>query len=84
MMIPAPVVELNETHAAFDEAAGQQAVVGEAEFAGLGAVHLVDGLGLLGDIGHLGNGGLHSIGELVLLDAGGDFWVRRWQSDVWH
>src|SRR5262245_53380954 len=38
--IPAPVVKLYEAHALLDEATSQQAIVGEAGGARLGAVHV--------------------------------------------
>src|SRR5438093_11493426 len=40
MMVPAFVEELDETHAAFDEAAGEQAVHREGRFARLHAIQL--------------------------------------------
>ncbi len=77
MVVPAPVIELNEAHAALDEAAREQAVVGERELAGLGRVHLVDFFRLLGDIHQLRHRRLHAIGQLVLRDARRDFGVLR-------
>ena len=38
--VPAPVEELHEAHALLDQPAGEQAVVGEARLARLGAVGL--------------------------------------------
>ena len=45
VVVPVGVIELNEPHAALDQPAGQQAVVGERRLAGLGAVQL-QGLGV--------------------------------------
>ena len=42
VVIPAPVVELDETDAALDEAAREQAVVRKRRRSGLGTVELVD------------------------------------------
>jgi hypothetical protein len=40
VVVPVGVIELHEPHAALDQPAGQQAVVGERRLARLGAVHL--------------------------------------------
>ena len=68
--IPAPVKELDETHAALDQATGQQAVVGEAGGSWLGAVFFDNLLGLPGNIHSLGSRHLHLEGELKLGDPG--------------
>src|SRR4029077_8389886 len=57
--VPAAVIELHEAHAALDQAPGEQAVVGERRLARSGAVHLVNVGRLLGDVGQLGDAGLH-------------------------
>ena len=69
--VPAPVEELHVADALFDETTCEKAVVGEAGFAGFGAVGLEGGGGLAVDVHHLGHGGLHPEGEFVLRDAGG-------------
>src|SRR5205814_967631 len=43
--IPAPVEQLDETNALFDEPAGEQAVIGEAGLAGSCAISLEQALG---------------------------------------
>src|SRR5689334_3397094 len=64
--VPAPVVELNETHAAFAEATREQAIVREAILAGLGAVPFVRRLGFAGNIGRLGDAHLHAERQFIL------------------
>ena len=53
VLVPGFVEELHEAHAALDQPAGQQAVVGERRLARLGAVHLEDVLRLAGDVHQL-------------------------------
>ena len=60
---------MHEAYAFLDEAAGEQAVVGEAGFAGLGAVGRERRGLLLGDVHDFGHAGLHAEGEFVLGDA---------------
>ena len=67
--VPAPVVELNPTHAGLHEPSCQQAVVGKGGLPGLAAVELVNVRGLLTDIHELWDRGLHPKGQLVLADA---------------
>jgi hypothetical protein len=68
--VPAPVEEVDEAGAAFDEAAGEEAVVREGGFAGFGAVGF-EGFGVfLADVHDAGDAGLHAEGEFVLGDAG--------------
>ncbi len=68
--VPAPVEKVDEAGALLDEAAGEQAVVGEGGLAGFGAVGF-EGFGIfLGDVHHAGDAGLHPVGQLVLGDAG--------------
>ena len=76
VLVPAHVIELDEPHAALGQAAGQQAVGGEA--AGLldvGAVQVEDRLRLARQVGQLGHRRLHAVGQLVLGDAGDDLRV---------
>ena len=68
VVVPSPVVQLDEPNPVLDQTAGQQAVVGKRRLAGLCAVHRVDGVRLSGDVHDLGDGDLHAEGELVLLD----------------
>jgi len=63
---------LHETDAALDQAAREQAVVREGNFARLSAVHFVDGFWLSGDVHEFGRAGLHFEGHLEGIDAGGD------------
>ena len=69
MEVPAPVEEVHEAHAFLDEAAGEEAVVGEAGFAGLGAVGFERRGLLLRDVHDFGHAGLHAESEFVLGDA---------------
>ena len=66
--VPAPVEELDVAHAALDQPAGQQAVVGERRRPRLRSVLVQDRFGLLADVHHVGNGHLHAEGQLVLAD----------------
>jgi hypothetical protein len=75
VMVPALVEELDKADAAFDESAGEEAVVGEARLAGLGAIHFVNALWFGLDVHELRDAGLHAKGHFVLADAGGDFGV---------
>lgn len=70
MEIPAPVEELDEADPLLHETPGEQAIIGERSGARLRAVILEDVLGFLGNIHHLGHGGLHAKGEFILGDAG--------------
>ena len=69
MEVPTPVEEVHEAHAFLDEAAGEQAVVGEAGFAGRRAVGGERRGLLLGDVHDFRHAGLHAEGEFVLGDA---------------
>ncbi len=72
MVVPIAMAELDEADAALGEAAGEEAVVGEGGFAGRGAVEVEHVLRLLGEVGELGDAGLHAEGELVVFDLRGD------------
>ena len=67
--VPAAVIELHEPHAALDQAARQQAVVGERHLARLRAVQRVDRRRLARDVGQLRHAALHPVGHLVRRDA---------------
>ena len=78
VVVPALVVELDEADAAFGQAARQQAVGGEcAGGAAVGAVEVERGVGLLGEIGRVGDARLHAERHFVLgdprLDLGIEF-----------
>jgi hypothetical protein len=73
--VPVRVIELHEPRAALDEAAGEEAVVGEGRFARLRAVHVEDVLRLPGQIHQLGSAGLHAEGHFEAAGAGGDFGI---------
>lgn len=76
MLVPTHVVELDEADVALGESAGHEAVVGVGPaFFDLGAIHVEDGLGFVGDVGKFRDRSLHAVSELVLLDAGVDFGV---------
>ena len=75
VLVPGFVEELHEAHAALDQPAGQQAVVGERRLARLGAVHLEHVLRLLRDVHQLRRAGLHAERHLERVDARGDFGI---------
>lgn len=65
------VVELDAADAAFDEAAGHEAVVAEvAEDGIVQAVHAVGGGGFFREVSDFGSADLHAGGEFVAFDAG--------------
>ena len=77
MLVPAAVVDLDEAHAAFGHAAGEQGAVGEgAGFFDVRAVEFADAVGFLGEIGEFGHRGLHAEGHFILGDAGEGFRVE--------
>ena len=78
VMVPAPMVDLHETHTPLNEAAGQQAVAGEGPIEALDAVEIERLLVLVLDLGQLGNAHLHLEGELVLADSGGDARIPKY------
>ena len=56
MSVPSTVEELHEADAALAEAAGHEGIVGEgAGLAGIFAVELEGGLGLVGNVGEFGH-----------------------------
>ena len=69
--VPAPVEELHEPNALLDQAAGEQAVIGEARRAGLRPVLGKDACRLARDVHQLGHDRLHAEGQLILSDARG-------------
>ena len=77
VVIPAAVEELDEADAALGHAAGEEAVAREgARIFDFGAVDFfVEGFVFAGEIGELGNGGLHAEGHFLLSDGGLDFRV---------
>ena len=60
VLVPGLVEKFNEADAALDESAGEEGVVGEGSFAGLGSIHFLDMLGFQGDVGDLGRDFLHA------------------------
>src|SRR6187455_1027275 len=79
VLVPAAVHELDEADAALRHLAGQQAVAGKAAVDAvlLDAVELERLLRFAGQVGQLGDAGLHAVGHFVLGDAGGDFRVAE-------
>ena len=71
-MVPVAMVQLDEAGAAFREAAGEDAVGGEAGRALFRSVLLEGGVGFLGEVHQLRDAGLHAEGEFVVRDLGGD------------
>ena len=83
VLVPAAVEELDETHAALGEAAGEQAVGGVgAGLAGLRAVEIEGGGGFAGEVGEFGHGGLHAEGHLVGMDAGDGFRIADFVGEA--
>ena len=70
MAVPIGVIELDETGAALDEAAGEETVAGEGRFVFLDAVEFERGLGFAAEIDEFRGAGLHPTGHLVGGDAG--------------
>ena len=78
MVIPVAVVELDEAHAFFGEAAGEQGITGEgARRIHFRTVAFHDCLALAREVHEFGDAGLHPVGHLGLADAGGDLGVAR-------
>ena len=68
--------DLDAADAAFDEAAGHEAVVGEGSlFLDGRAVHVEHRLRFVRNVGQFRHAGLHAKGHFVLGDAGGDFGI---------
>lgn len=76
--VPALMVELHEAHTTFRKFAGQQAVgrVG-ARHEAFGAVKFDDVFGFVAHVGHFGDGRLHPVSHLVLLNFGLDFGIAE-------
>jgi len=76
VLIPAHVKKLDETNIALGEATGHETVVSvTSTLADFGSVHLEDVPGLVRNIGELGDGHLHAVGELVGTDTSIDFGI---------
>jgi hypothetical protein len=70
VLVPAGVHALDEAHAALDESAGDEAVVGKGALREhIGAVAIEHMLRFLGEIEQVGHAGLHLVGHLELRDA---------------
>ena len=69
VVIPGPVVELHEAHAALEQSPREQAVGGVGAIRALGPVELEHVLRLVREVYELGHRGLHAEGQLVLGDA---------------
>ena len=77
VVVPVGIVKLNHAHTAFDEAAGEQAVVGEGGLSWHRTIQVERGLGFLGDVHQIGHAGLHAVGHFVLADTGGDLRITQ-------
>lgn len=78
MLVPAGMHELDEPHATLGHPARHQAVVGEAALPHhVGAIHLQDVPRFIGEVGQIGHARLHSVGHLILRNAGGDLRVAE-------
>ena len=69
VVVPVRVVELDEADAAFDHAAGEEAVVGKGCLSGLGTVHFEGVFGFLIELCEFRGGDLHGEGGFVGFDA---------------
>ena len=81
MVVPVAMVELDETHTAFGEAAGDETVAGEG--AGLvhsGAVALESGGGFAGEVHEFRHTALHAVGHLELADPRLDLGVAAYRE----
>ncbi len=75
MMIPVCVVQLNETHPAFDQATRQQTVSAKLVSFGF-LIHTFQGcLVFTGGVHQFRRAGLHSIGHLVRINTRTDFLI---------
>src|SRR5207247_4818022 len=70
--VPPAVVELDKTHASFDQAPGKQAVVRERYLAGFGPVHRMNRLALSRYAYQFRHAGLHALRHHIRIDAPGD------------
>src|SRR6185503_9684912 len=77
VLIPTPMEERDEARAAFKEAAGKEAIIGERNFARLDAIKIFDVLWFLRNVHQLGNARLHAVGELILRDARESFGIAH-------
>ena len=75
MLVPRFVEQFHEAHAAFDQPARQDAVVGERWTSRLGPVHVEHVLWLLGNVHQLRRARLHAVGHLEGTDAGLDLGI---------
>ena len=76
VVVPAAMVELDETDVAFGKAAGEEAVGGVgAGDAGVFAIEFEGAGGFFAEVGEIGHAHLHSVRHLVCGDAGIDFGV---------
>ena len=76
MLVPAGVHQLDKARAAFEESAGDKAVIGETAFGKcVGSIALNGRFGFAGEIDQFGHARLHAEGHFVLGDAGVDFWI---------
>ena len=76
VLIPAAMEELDESHAPLGQPARQQAIGGKGPGSShFGPVHLQDRIGLVREVGQLGDRGLHPEGQLVLRDPRDDLGI---------
>ena len=77
VVIPTPVIEVNESDTSLNHTASHQAVGCEGTIRTLSAVKVQDVLWFVGEIEKLRDAGLHSEGELVLGNSSFNFWVTH-------
>ena len=66
MIVPAPVEQLHEAHARFDQSSREQTVVGQTTITRLCTIVVERLLRLTRDVHHFRDTGLHAISQLVL------------------
>src|SRR5689334_25372238 len=74
-MIPVFVVELDETHTALSQSAGEQTITGERTVAGLATVKFEHLRSLAGKVHQFRHARLHLVRHFVLSNASSDFWI---------
>ena len=76
VVVPGPVIKLDESDSTLGQASGQQAVRGEAAVSGMfDSVEVEDLFGFGTEVGQFGDRGLHLEGQLILADPGLDLGV---------
>jgi len=75
--VPAVIEQLNKTHAPFDHASGEQAVIRKRRRTARRAIEVVRFFGFTGEIDGFGDRHLHTEGKFVLVNAGQRFRIAE-------